>query len=265
MTAQQKQLKVLLLGDVCRDITHICSSDRKNPESDAPLLKIVDVKTSDGMAANVSKCLKNLGFDVVDILPPIYSTKVRYVDKYTKKQYIRVDSDVPTLYPLTLSDLYYANLNSYDAIVISDYCKGAITEELVQDLIKEFSGPIFIDTKKKDLWFANGYNCIVKINTEEYLNATDVPAGAIITRGEKGATFMDKHYPALKVKAVDVCGAGDAFLAGLVYGWLCGTRPSVHYGIVNAGLSVQYLGTYAPTLEQLQTGMQAYELQLQST
>jgi sugar/nucleoside kinase (ribokinase family) len=57
---------------------------------------------------------------------------------------------------------------------------------------------------------------------------------------------------------VDVCGAGDAFLAGIVYGFLTDEVNMIEHGIVNAGISVQHMGTYAPNLEELKQGLNEY-------
>jgi sugar/nucleoside kinase (ribokinase family) len=58
----------------------------------------------------------------------------------------------------------------------------------------------------------------VKINERELFESTSLPAGnrLIVTRGSKGCGYMDKMYPAKPIEVVDVCGAGDVFLAAMV-------------------------------------------------
>jgi sugar/nucleoside kinase (ribokinase family) len=42
----------------------------------------------------------------------------------------------------------------------------------------------------------------------------------IVTLGGEGCLYNGKNYPVKKVSVKDVSGAGDTFLAGLVYGYL---------------------------------------------
>ena len=42
----------------------------------------------------------------------------------------------------------------------------------------------------------------------------------IITMGPKGALYDNKMFRVEETEVFDVCGAGDVFLSGLVYGYL---------------------------------------------
>jgi sugar/nucleoside kinase (ribokinase family) len=55
------------------------------------------------------------------------------------------------------------------------------------------------------------------------------------------------------VEVADVCGAGDTFLASLVYSYLDAKdmRTAIRFAIKAAGVSVQHIGCYAPRLEEL--------------
>ena len=70
-----------------------------------------------------------------------------------------------------------------------------------------------------------------------------------ITDGTKGAWASDGknilHSPILKVKAVDVTGAGDAFASGFLGLYLKGEplKDSLRAGIINSASVVQYIGT----------------------
>jgi sugar/nucleoside kinase (ribokinase family) len=67
---------------------------------------------------------------------------------------------------------------------------------------------------------------IVKVSEEEvaFLGHTPRAPLVVITRGPRGGTVLDGarrfDYPAFPVRAVDTTGAGDAFVAGLLYGLL---------------------------------------------
>jgi D-glycero-beta-D-manno-heptose-7-phosphate kinase len=261
MTAQQEQLNVLVIGDVCIDRYIYTDNTRTNPEASALLLNYVNSCNNTGMAANVVRCLENLNIDVHFKCPGAYQwgTKTRYVDNKTKHILFRLDEEEK----VDPFDCNLSHLNTYDAIVVSDYCKGFVTYDTLDWICKEYDGPIFLDTKKKDI--AKYSRCFIKINEHEanaiYNLNLKLPPSAIITLGEKGVKWYNEHWQAYNTTLVDVCGAGDAFLAGIVYGFLNDEANMIEYGVVNAGLSVQHMGTYNPTEEELRVGMIDYDLQ----
>lgn len=264
MTVQQKSYKVLVIGDACIDAyIHTHKINRENPEALAPIMALKETKgyeERDGMALNVAKCLTNLGFKVRIITGANRSVKFRIVDDTTGEQILRIDSDkVSEAVDQYNSDIDWIN---YDAVVISDYNKGSVSLDTLKYVADNFKGPKFLDTKKKDigdLW----PHFIVKINEpESYDYVSPMTPDSIITMGADGAVkagITHKVYPPLLVPEVDVCGAGDAFLAGLVYGKFFGTiLEDIEYGIVNAGISVTQVGTYAPTEEELEKATEKY-------
>jgi D-beta-D-heptose 7-phosphate kinase/D-beta-D-heptose 1-phosphate adenosyltransferase len=143
----------------------------------------------------------------------------------------------------------------YDAIVISDYNKGTVTYELIEELVKEVNVPIFVDTKKTDLARLSG--CYVKINALEKSRATSLPDSKhlIVTHGSDGAEWDGWVYAAEIVGDVtDVCGAGDTFLAALVYQFLdTDYMPdAIKFANKAAGVTVQHVGVYAPRPEEIE-------------
>lgn len=70
-----------------------------------------------------------------------------------------------------------------------------------------------------------------------------------ITDGTRGAWASDTkiilHCPIVKVKSVDVTGAGDAFASGFLGFYLCGksVKESLRAGIINSASVVQHIGT----------------------
>ena len=181
---QQKQLKVLLIGDSCTDeyVYGVC--ERLNPEAPVPILKFNKKETKKGMAWNVRENLMSFGIEVYILTNEESITKTRYIDERYNQQFLRVD-DEPVLKPMD----YELPEEKFDALVISDYDKGFLSTEKVFELVEWFDGPVFIDSKKTKL---PKKSCFVKINDLEY-NKLDKPAkNLIITRGSKGAEYRGK-------------------------------------------------------------------------
>ena len=245
----RKKFKVLLIGDDCVDVYRYGVVERLSPEAPVPIFKFSYEEIKPGMAANVLENLKALGCDT-DYYHGGTSNKTRLIDLRSGQHIVRIDDDCNCV-PVTLSgDL---NLNRYDAIVISDYNKGSVSYELIQNLRKFFEGPIFVDTKKKDLRRLDG--CYIKINLAEYnaLQTQTFDSKMIVTMGEEGAMFNSKIYPAPEVEVVDVTGAGDTFLAALAFKFLLTSNidKSIEFAIKASSITVQHMGVYAPTLEEI--------------
>lgn len=245
-TPQLPKYKILLLGDDCEDVYQYGTVDRLSPEAPVPVFKINRIEKKPGMAGNVKKNLENLGC-VVRYLCGETSTKTRLIDEKSMQHIVRIDDDVES----ERIDYSFLDLNDYDAIVISDYNKGSIDYETITMLRKDFAGPIFVDTKKRDLKQFEG--CIVKINNTEYKNAKTYCRELIVTYGDKGVVYKGDKYPADSVKVADVCGAGDTFLAALTFQFL-ETRmmsKAIVFAMTAAEITVQHVGVYAPTLEEI--------------
>jgi bifunctional ADP-heptose synthase (sugar kinase/adenylyltransferase) len=201
------------------------------------------------MAGNVNLNLQTLGCDVYFITGNP-SVKTRLIDTRSKQHIVRIDNDIQSD-PLDVRDIQPHHLD-VDAIVISDYNKGYISYELIESLLKTYSGPIFVDTKKTDLARLEG--CIVKINSLEYSLIKSSCTDLIVTLGKDGARYNGIVYPAAPVEVSDVTGAGDTFLAALVSEYLTqqDITKAIPYAIRAAGITVQHLGVYAPTWEEIE-------------
>lgn len=238
-------MKVLLIGELCNDEYVYCNVNRVSPEAPVPVADIKWINKMDGMAGNVANNLRAFGVDIDrhHNSPKQGIRKVRYVDVKSGQHLLRVDTTHPNITPFEVTSVSY-KLDQYDVIVISDYNKGFVTYEVVQQLRQLFKGPILIDSKKDDLGQFEG--CIVKINEDEYNKAKSLPRSVIVTLGSKGAMYNDQVYSSPSVKMFDVCGAGDTFLAGLTYKILQGEPigPCIEYANKCAGIAVQHRGTY---------------------
>ncbi len=246
-TQPQTRFKILLLGDNCKDIYQYGTIDRLSPEAPVPVFVPTYKEEHDGMAGNVFNNLEALGCDV-DYLFGETSTKTRLIDERSKQQIVRIDNDI-TSNPLTFDSPIS---KVYDAIVISDYNKGTISYDLIEEAIATRI-PVFIDTKKTDLERMQG--AWVKINELEYSKIKSECSGLIVTRGSKGADAVHHAYSskAPKVEVVDVTGAGDTFLAALAYNFLHtkDIKQAMDFANLAAAITVQHVGCYAPIMEKI--------------
>jgi D-beta-D-heptose 7-phosphate kinase/D-beta-D-heptose 1-phosphate adenosyltransferase len=199
------------------------------------------------MSGNVYRNLTTLGCKV-DHLYGQVSKKTRLIDQRSKQQIVRIDDDMQST-PITF-DSEIPQI--YDAVVISDYDKGTVSYELIEELI-ELSIPVFIDTKKRNLERFQG--AWVKINELEYSKIISECTGLIVTKGSKGAEALhhDINVAAPSVEVVDVTGAGDTFLSALAFGYLntSNIEQAIRFAIRASTVTIQHLGVYAPSLEEI--------------
>ena len=242
-------MKVLLIGDSCTDVYVYGDVKRLNPEAPVPIFEPKREQTSQGMAWNVFNNLNAFGVDVDMVTNEETITKTRYIHEASNQQILRVDEEggVKKL------ELEFTNdgMGDYDALVISDYNKGFITQEKLFELVDWFDGPVFIDTKKRNV----PEGCYVKVNDIEYENLESKTNNLIITKGGEGAEYQGKLYPAEKVKVFDVVGAGDTFLAALTYGYLKYGSIEEAIPLANkaAAIAVSHRGTYVLKEEDVKT------------
>jgi bifunctional ADP-heptose synthase (sugar kinase/adenylyltransferase) len=248
-TQQQTSFNVLLIGDSCTDIYNIGTVDRLSPEAPVPVVKIVETFSLPGMSANVHRNLTNLNINADFIYNDTPITKTRFIDKRSGHHLLRVDDEDNVV---QWSGKLPNSLDSYDAIVISDYDKGFLTYEHIESLI-ESSIPVFIDTKKTDLERFQG--AWVKVNELEYSRLRSECSGLIVTLGDRGAKVPhhDISCPTKQVEVMDVCGCGDTFLASLTAQYLFtkDIEKAIIFANVAAGITVQHRGNYAPSYDEI--------------
>jgi D-beta-D-heptose 7-phosphate kinase/D-beta-D-heptose 1-phosphate adenosyltransferase len=245
-TQQLKQFRILVVGDVCVDNYQYGVVDRISPEAPVPVFTPTREESRNGMAANVAANLVALGCAVV-VASGQPGSKTRLIDERSKQQIVRIDNDyINQPYPLDGIDVSVC-----DAIVISDYNKGNVTYELIENLRRTYSGPIFVDTKKTDL--ARIAGCVVKINNKEFNDAKTLCDELIVTHGRNGAVYKGRTYPAVERAVTDVCGAGDTFLAALCYEYLVSNNMdrAIEFAIRASAVTVQHIGVYAPILKEI--------------
>jgi bifunctional ADP-heptose synthase (sugar kinase/adenylyltransferase) len=238
-TQPHKRFKILLIGDSCLDEYHYGTCDRLSPEAPVPVLQINRKTTKPGMAANVYENLRAFNCDVDFKTNTETIVKTRYIDSRSGQHLLRVDNDV-AVRPFA----HVLDLESYHAVVISDYNKGFVDYDVIESLRRHFKGPMFVDTKKTDLARLEG--CYVKINSLENSLAKTLPSELIVTLGKHGARYKDIIYPAPGVEMFDVCGAGDTFLAALVVEFLNTDNivDAIVFANQAASIAVQHSGVY---------------------
>jgi bifunctional ADP-heptose synthase (sugar kinase/adenylyltransferase) len=215
--------KVLVIGDSCLDEYIYCTTNRFCPDAPVPILKPESFVSTLGMAGNVVDNLKALDIEVELISNTNKIKKTRYVDERTNHMFFRIDEGEDDVFPIAKKSLEEIIWEDYNAVIISDYCKGFIDEETISYIAEQH--PItFLDTKKQIDNYAKNIT-FIKINDVEYRYSADFLDKEyldklIITRGPNGAEYEGKIYPVKKVDVRDTSGAGDTFLAGLVSNYL---------------------------------------------
>ena len=241
-------MKVLLIGDSCEDRYFYGDVKRLNPEAPVPILEYKRGVTTKGMAWNVRENLMSFGVEVYIATHEETIIKTRYIDEKSNQQIMRYDEE-PEITPISF-EFPDEWKTTYDALVISDYDKGFITQEKLFELSNWFQGPVFIDTKK----ICIPGNAFIKVNEYEFKKITHfIPDNMIITKGGEGTEYQGKLYPAEKVNVFDVVGAGDTFLAALTYGYLKYGRIEEAIPLANkaAAVAVSHRGTYILTQDDV--------------
>jgi D-beta-D-heptose 7-phosphate kinase/D-beta-D-heptose 1-phosphate adenosyltransferase len=235
-----------LIGDDCVDVYQLGTIDRVSPEAPVMVFCPSEQYSLPGMAGNVKANLEALGC-TVDYLHGSTSIKTRLVDSKSGYQLMRIDQDNVSA-PLELETLVPS---IYDAVVISDYDKGTVSYELVEEIRSTFSGPIFVDSKKTDLKRFEG--CVVKVNDLEYSKIISQCTDLVVTHGKNGVSYLGYNIPALPVEVNDVVGAGDTFLSAMTYNYLHtkNMNTALEFAVKAAAITVQHRGVYAPSLEEI--------------
>jgi D-beta-D-heptose 7-phosphate kinase/D-beta-D-heptose 1-phosphate adenosyltransferase len=241
-------LKILLVGDNGVDQYQYGTVDRISPEAPVPVINYTNTVTKPGMAANVLDNLRKLGCDVTFVHGTKTSVKTRIIDSKSKQHLLRIDQDQHSL-PV---ELERGMLGDYDAVVVSDYNKGSIEYETIEQIRNDFTGPIFVDTKKTNLHRFEG--CFVKINRLEWESAKTFPTELIVTLGKDGVRYKEHAISTPPVEAFDVCGAGDTFLAALAFEYVQSRDilKSINFAVKAASVTIQHVGVYSPTLAEIE-------------
>jgi bifunctional ADP-heptose synthase (sugar kinase/adenylyltransferase) len=213
-------MRFLVIGDSCVDIFRYGKVNRLAPEAPVPIIIPENETSNPGMAGNVVRNIEALGHKVDFITNVNEIKKIRYVCSKYNHLLLRVDEN-DSCQPITQKVLDRINWTNYDAIIISDYCKGFTSEHDIE-FISQKHPVVFLDTKKILGDWAHNVS-FIKINFHEYENNEYILSKdkvlsnkTIVTRGKHGCVFKNVNYPTQEVSVKDISGAGDTFLSGLV-------------------------------------------------
>lgn len=310
--------RILVAGELILDEFIWGKVSRISPEAPVPVVEVIRETYNAGGAANVARNLREflehvhmlglagedaaaarlhallvghgIHLDCVQV-DPAYTTicKTRVVARH--QQLVRIDRETPT--PLSAAQReralaqFSALLPSIDAVILEDYAKGLLDQELA-DAIISLAGAagkiIAVDPKPANTVIWHDVTCITPNRAEAFL-AAGVPwsdpveppledralltVGArllekwrcqylLITLSEQGMALFQSgqaplHIPTRAQQVFDVSGAGDTAIALFTAALAGGATAYEAAEISNhaSGIVVGKLGTATVTREEL--------------
>ncbi len=297
------KLKVVVVGDVMLDRYWWGSVNRISPEAPVPIVHLEKMSLVPGGAANVAANLVGLGVTpylfgvkgedneagqldnvlsdvgvkdhfIFSVSDRMTTTKTRVVAH--NQHVVRIDQEnskpVSIKTVERLVDQINDVVNAADAIIISDYAKGLLTDEMLMKLIemsRDKNKPLVVDPKGKDFTkykgatiltpnkreaaeacgldlFAKG---VVSDSGKSLLGGLDLKA-LLITEGEAGMTMFQNdaapfHLDSWAHDVYDVTGAGDTVIATLTAAVAAGCSfvEAAKFANAAAGIVVGKIGT----------------------
>ena len=309
------KVRVLIVGDVMLDRYWWGSVTRISPEAPVPVVRLERMTATAGGAANVAANVVGLGAEALMVgligqdsegvllseilesggISPrfLVSTETRQTSVKTRiiahsQQVVRVDNEHVAPISEAEAERVFEGiekiLDQADIVIVSDYAKGLLIENLLSRLITKSrtkEKKILVDPKGKDYSKYKGATLLTP-NQKEATDASGLEdfdenlvekAGKIllenistdsvlITQGEKGMTlFLNDgtihRFEALARNVYDVTGAGDTVIATLAVAIGAGLDffDAARIANIAAGLVVEQIGTTAITIEMLETAL----------
>ena len=309
--------KILCIGDLILDHYVHGDIDRISPEAPIPILKANDknyhiLGGCGNVARNIcsanNKChlisivgndddglklkeiikkVKNLTSNLIIDSSRCTTKKTRYVCE--NQQILRVDKEIEksisTALEIKIIKLLKKKINDCNVIVLSDYNKGILTENLIKQIIKIARAKkkiLIVDPKKKDFSSYAGATFITP-NLKELKKATNASGistksnedslvlklskqiikkfnfeAVITTRSSNGISVLTDtgsffNLPSEAKEVFDVSGAGDTVLAYLSSSISKGEslESSIKISNLAAGLAVAKFGTSIVTIDEI--------------
>ena len=309
--------RIMVIGDIMIDQFVIGQVNRISPEAPVPVVKFQHEEFRLGGAANVAHNIRKLGgsvsllgvlgsddagtqllaelkrasIDPSDVFSERERTTTRKLRVVTSRnqQVARIDYETDKALSRGIVDQLSALLKSQiataDVIVVSDYLKGLLNQELMAELLlsaKDHGVPVFVDPKAPHLNWYSGCSLMtpnhheaekatgVRIQTEDEARTaastlqTSVPCTSVlITRGEHGmwltdgslpgADHVESALPTTAREVSDVTGAGDTVIAMMALSVAAGANLSEAAELANhaAGIVVGRFGASTVTTKEL--------------
>ncbi len=310
--------RILVVGDLMMDRFIYGSVSRISPEAPVPVVHVSHEKAMPGGACNVASNLLALGgkaamagiigqdavgddlkkqlTDSGVTLNAIVETgehptcvKTRIVAE--RQQVVRVDREeylqIPTEAMTAFSRLIEKEIEEADGVIIEDYGKGSVQQDVVDTVIKaaELKGiPVGYDPKDDHILKMEGVS-VVTPNRKEAFGSAGIAEGkpcnnpledqallevgrvldekwkarhTLITLGPHGMLLLNQgdeaqHIPTRAREVFDVSGAGDTVIATYVLTLACGATYLEAAELSNfaAGVVVGKLGTATCTQKEL--------------
>jgi D-beta-D-heptose 7-phosphate kinase/D-beta-D-heptose 1-phosphate adenosyltransferase len=309
--------RVLVVGDIVLDHYIWGKVSRISPEAPVPVVNVTRENLLLGGATNVVQNIRALGGSVSvsgvigqddagrqvqqllrlqgiaadgliidDERPTTIKTRIiahnQQVVRFDRETKDRIDKDV---HRRIFEYVKQRVAQGLDAIVLSDYCKGVVTRELVRDIMRLAgkSGIIVsVDPKVSHFGMYRGVTILTpnaaEASTGAKIEIADeaslLKAGALllkhlksaavlITRGEQGMSLFEQgrkvtHIPTVAREVYDVTGAGDTVIAALTLAMASGASMADAARIANyaAGIVVGIVGTATVKPEELKQRIQ---------
>ncbi|MBS0476438.1 MAG: D-glycero-beta-D-manno-heptose-7-phosphate kinase [Proteobacteria bacterium] len=314
MKLEFDKARVLIVGDSMLDRYIRGAIERISPEAPVPVLRRSETRFVPGGAANVAANVAALGASVVlvthigddlqgDALRRDLADKGIAVDAIAQPgrpttcktrlmagnhQILRLDDEecahLPAQFEDRLIEIVSAHLFECDALVLSDYGKGLLTDRVIAALIESAQDrgiPSIVDPKRADWTVYRGASYITP-NRAELERASGIAghsddeaeraaaaafglsgAAILMTRSEKGMSlFRDGHQsvhvPTKAREVFDVSGAGDTVVATLAASLAAGLQPeaAMHCANQAAGIVVGKIGTAVVSLAELKAAIE---------
>ncbi len=308
--------RILVVGDIIVDHFVHGSVNRISPEAPVPVVHVNREEYLLGGGANVLNNIFSLGGEAVlcgivgademgerlrELLAALGAssealvtgkrpTTVKTRVLAQRQQVVRFDREQagpPSADTIARMNTYIEeNLQDFDAVIISDYFKGVIGEELMGRLlsrvqeVKDVSGkdiPVVVDPKPGRPERFYGCTLITPNQMEaEKLSGVTIDSDAslqeaatilinkvscqavLITRGEHGMALLEKEKPLVSIpttarEVFDVTGAGDTVIAALALGLSTGASFARAAALANiaAGVVVAKVGTATVSCDEL--------------
>ncbi len=219
-------MRILVVGDIILDEYRHVSSERQAQEAPIPVWDLKETTYAWGGAANVAANLYSLGDKRNEVVlagiaegdVPFLSHRLRNIFSKTMKKE-RIVSELPRIlarldnfkrfnktdvrvFEYYLDKILNLQLDGrFDAVVVSDYDKGTVSEDSIR-MINEANIKLkIVDSKRKDLKIFKGFD-ILKVNESEYSRQVSLSnelygsepfeklfTYCVVTKGSEGASL----------------------------------------------------------------------------